>query len=100
MANRSRRRHPDGSDAEHPQTERVTFDDDDFNSFLVELHRRYPYEWIALAMGGTDLATGLTQGEILAHGNSHAHVADCARAHLGAHPEIDVRLFTTAMGRL
>jgi integrase len=80
--------------------ERVTFNDDDFEAFLDALYRRYPYQWIALAMGETDPETGLTHGEILAHDVDHVRVADVAVAHRRAHPAIDVRFFTTAMGRI
>ncbi len=100
MASRPSKRRSGGSGAERTQTERVTFDDDDFTAFLAALYRRFPDEWIALAMGETDPATGLAQGEVLAHDISHAHVFDAGVAHRRAHPEIDVRFFTTAMGRI
>src|SRR5581483_2618418 len=100
MAARPGRRRATVRGARREAPEHVLFDDEDFNTFLDALYRRFPDEWIALAMGETDPETGLTHGEILAHDLSHAHVADVAVAYRRAHPELDVRFFTTAMGRI
>lgn len=99
MAAQPGRRRSTARGARRDEPERVTFNDDDFETFLATLYRRFPYQWIALAMGETDPETGLTHGQILAHDVDHVRVADAAVAHQRVHPEIDVRYFTTAMGR-
>lgn len=80
--------------------ERVTFDDDDFNKFFWQLWRRFPDQWIALAMGEIDPETGQTHGEILAHGVSHAHVFDEIVAFRREDPDTEMRFFTTGIGHL
>jgi hypothetical protein len=100
MAARPGRRRSALRGARREAPERVTFNDDDFNRFFWELRRRFPDEWIALAMGETDPETGLTHGEILAHDISHAHVFDEIVVYRRSHPETEVRFFTTGIGHI
>ncbi len=100
MAARPGKRRATLRGARREAPEPVTFNDDDFNAFFWALRRRFPDEWIALAIGATDPETGLTHGEILAHDISHSHVFDEIVDYRREYPDTDVYFFTTAIGRV
>jgi hypothetical protein len=76
-------------------TTSIKFHTQDFLSVVTKLHRKYPGEWVALAIGDTDEESGLTVGRLIAHSPAHKGVLQAVSAFRDDDPDTQVRVFST-----
>lgn len=75
----------------------VTFSDDYFVAMVQRLRRKYPEQWIGIAILENNIAQRMVTGEIVAHTPSPALTLNGIAEYQRQHPGTPVRFFSTEL---
>lgn len=75
----------------------VNFSEDDFVAIVRKLHRKYPAQWVGVAVLEEDLEQRSITGEIIAHSQSQALALERVAEYQSQHSGTAVRFFTTEL---